>query len=61
MIHVTVDEAAKKLTIEADLEVQPPTQSSRTIVVASTRGPLRTGLTVNGKPLTVRLNAFTSK
>lgn len=61
MIHVTVDEAKKKLFIEADLESPALRPTSRTIVVASTNGNLRTGMTVNGKPLTIWLNAFTSK
>ena len=50
-----------KLCIEIDLEDPKPSASGKTLVVASTRGNMKTELTVNGKPLTIGLNAYTSK
>lgn len=50
-----------KLIITCDLEEPTPSASGKTLVVASTRGNMKTDLTVNGKPLTIGLNAYTSK
>jgi len=50
-----------KLIITCDLETPTPSASGKTLVVASTRGNMKTDLTVNGKPLTIGLNAYTSK
>lgn len=60
-IKVTVDEAKRKLFIEADLETPTPSTSGKTLVVVSTRGNLKTGQTVGGKPLTLGLNAYIPK
>jgi hypothetical protein len=40
-----------KLVIICDLEEPVPSSSGKTLVVASTRGNMKTALTVNGKPL----------
>lgn len=47
-----------KLVIEIDM--QPPTRSAsgKTLVVATTRGNQATTATVDGKPVTVGLNAY---
>lgn len=50
-----------KLIITCDLEEPVPSSSGKTLVVASTRGNMRTDLTVNGKPLTIGLNAYIPK
>jgi hypothetical protein len=50
-----------KLIIICDLEKPTPSASGKTLVVASTRGNMKTSLTVNGKPLTIGLNAYIPK
>ena len=48
-----------KLIIEIDLEDPPqPSASGKTLVVASTRGNQVTAAMVNGKPVTIGLNAY---
>jgi len=48
----------KKLYIEIDLEEPTPSSSGKTLVVASTRGNTATTAEVNGKPVTIGLNAY---
>jgi hypothetical protein len=58
-MKATVDEKANTLTIVIDL--QPPTRSAsgKTLVVASTHGNLTVPeTTVQGRPLTIGLNAY---
>lgn len=47
-----------KLCIEIDLEEPKPSSSGKTLVVASTRGNVVTDVLVNGKPVTIGLNAY---
>lgn len=47
-----------KLCIEIDLEEPKPSSSGKTLVVASTRGNVVTTAEVNGKPITIGLNAY---
>ncbi len=47
-----------KLYIEIDLQEPTPSASGKTLVVASTRGNVITSAQVNGKPVTVGLNAY---
>lgn len=47
-----------KLFIEIDLEKPTPSASGKTLVVASTRGNTATTAQVDGKPLTIGLNAY---
>lgn len=47
-----------KLYIEIDLEEPTPSSSGKTLVVASTRGNTVTTALVNGKPVTIGLNAY---
>ncbi len=48
-----------KLIIEIELEDPPqPSSSGKTLVVASTRGNQVSTATVNGKPVTIGLNAY---
>lgn len=51
----------KKLIITCDLEKPTPSASGKTLVVVSTRGNMRTSCMVEGKPLTVGLNAYIPK
>jgi hypothetical protein len=48
----------KKLIIEIDLEKPTPSSSGKTLVVASTRGNVVTTAQVDGKPVTIGLNAY---
>lgn len=47
-----------KLYIEIDLEKPTPSTSGKTLVVASTRGNVVTTAEVDGKPITIGLNAY---
>jgi hypothetical protein len=47
-----------KLSIEIDLEKPTPSSSGKTLVVASTRGNTVTTALVDGKPVTIGLNAY---
>lgn len=58
-INVKVE--GKKLIIEADLETPTPSASGKTMVVASTRGNMKTTAEVNGHALTVGLNVYYGK
>jgi len=60
-IKVKVDEKAGKLFIELDLDTPTPSSSGKTLVVASTRGNLKTDAKVNGKTVTLGLNAYIPK
>ena len=47
------------LYIEIEINKNPvPSASGKTLVVASTRGNISTDIMVDGKPLTVGLNAY---
>jgi hypothetical protein len=50
-----------KLIITCDLEEPKPSASGKTLVVVSTRGNMKTDCMVNGKPLTIGLNAYIAK
>ena len=47
-----------KLFIEIDLEQATPSSSGKTLVVASTHGNVVTTAEVDGKPVTIGLNAY---
>ena len=47
-----------KLFIEIDLEKPTPSSSGKTLVVASTRGNTVTDVEIDGKPITIGLNAY---
>lgn len=47
-----------KLIIEIDLENPTPSASGKTLVVASTRGNAVTDVMVDGKSVTIGLNAY---
>jgi len=46
------------LTIRIPLQAPKPSASGKTLVVASSGGNVTTTATVNGKPVTVGLNAY---
>jgi hypothetical protein len=58
---ITFKVVGTKLIIEADLETPTPSASGKTMVVASTRGNMKTGVQVAGKEITVGLNAYFHK
>ncbi len=47
-----------KLCIEIDLQKPTPSASGKTLVVASTRGNVSTEAVIDGKPVTIGLNAY---
>lgn len=47
-----------KLCIEIPLQTPRPSTSGKTLVVATTGGNVTTAATVNGKPITIGLNAY---
>jgi hypothetical protein len=46
------------LKIEMPMQTPTPSASGKTLVVATTRGNVKTGATVDGKPITLGLNAY---
>lgn len=61
--HMTVEAIIEgnKLIITCELEKPTPSASGKTLVVASTRGNMKTSCMVDGKPLTIGLNAYIPK
>lgn len=60
-MKVTIDEKAKKMTIEVDLQTPAPSASGKTLVVASSRGNIQTEAKIDGKPVTIGFNAYIRK
>lgn len=58
---VTAKIEGNKLIITADLETPTPSASGKTLVVCSTRGNMKTDVLVDGKALTIGLNAYIPK
>lgn len=58
---MTVEIKGNKLCIEIDLDKPTPSSSGKTLVVASTRGNTVTDVMIDGKPLTIGLNAYIKK
>lgn len=54
----TIDEKAQTLTIVLPLQPPTPSASGKTLVVASTRGNIPTTALINGKPVTIGVNAY---
>jgi hypothetical protein len=63
--NTTIDNISEirdnKLFIEIDLETPTPSSSGKTLVVASTHGNTVTTAEVDGKPVTIGLNAYIKK
>ncbi len=55
---VKVEQKENKLYIEIDLEKPTRSTSGKTLVVASTRGNVVTDVMVDGKPVTIGINAY---
>lgn len=55
-MEVTIENG--KLVIKIDMQHPTLSQSGKTKVVASTHGNILTGVTVEGKPVTIGLNAY---
>ncbi len=55
-MEVTID--GKDLVIRVPLQKPTPSASGKTLVVASTRGNMATTALVDGKPITLGLNAY---
>jgi hypothetical protein len=53
-----VEQKGNKLYIEIDLEKPAPSSSGKTLVVASTRGNIVTDVMIDGKPVTIGINAY---
>ncbi len=49
------------LVITADLEEPTPSASGKSLMVASTRGNMKTDVMIDGKPLTIGFNAYIPK
>jgi hypothetical protein len=60
-MQVTIDEKKKQITIVADLQTPQPSKSGKTLVIASTRGNLKTSAQFQGKNVTVGLNVYIGK
>jgi hypothetical protein len=58
IMAMTVEIKGNKLCIEIDLEKPTPSSSGKTLVVASSRGNAVTTAMVDGKPITIGLNAY---
>ncbi len=53
-----IEQKDNKLYIEIDLEKPTRSTSGKTLVVASTRGNVVTDIMVDGKPVTIGINAY---
>ena len=60
VMQVIVDQKAKTLTVVMDLETPHPSNSGKTKLVACTYGPQRSQAQVDGKNVTINLNAYIS-
>ena len=47
-----------KLVIRLPLQAPTPSASGKTLVVATTRGNLKTSVMIDGKPVTIGVNAY---
>ncbi|MEE9212422.1 MAG: hypothetical protein V3U29_07185 [Phycisphaeraceae bacterium] len=56
--QVKIDEKAKTLTLVVDLQKPTPSSSGKTLVVATTHGNVATDAQIDGKPVTVGVNAY---
>ena len=55
-MEVTISK--NKLIIEIELQPPTPSASGKTLVVATTRGNVVTQAQIDGKPVTIGLNAY---
>lgn len=63
-IEVKIQKGAKgqkdKLVISIPMQEPTPSSTGKSLTVASTRGNMKTDVEVNGKPLTIGVNAYIS-
>jgi hypothetical protein len=57
---VEIDKKTNELVIRMPMQAPTPSASGKTLVVASSRGNVQTSTLVNGKPVTIGLNAYIS-
>lgn len=61
-MKVSFSKDGKTLIIEAPIASEPsPSASGKTLVLASTRGNLKTGLKIGDKEIVLGLNAYVAK
>ena len=53
-----IDEKAKTLTLVMDLQKPTPSSSGKSLVVAMTHGNVATDVQIDGKSVTVGVNAY---
>lgn len=58
-MQVTIEK--NELVIRIPLQAPAPSASGKTLVVASTRGNAKTTAMIDGKPVTIGLNAYIAK
>lgn len=56
-----VTKKGNKLVIELDLQEPTASASGKTLVVATTRGNQKTDVQIDGKPVTIGVNAYIKK
>ena len=56
--QATIDQENKTLTLVLDLQEPTPSASGKTLVVATTHGNVPTDVQIDGKPVTVGVNAY---
>lgn len=61
MNELTAEIKDEMLIVAIPLQAPAPSTSGKTLVVASTHGNVATSAIVNGKPVTVGLNAYIRK
>lgn len=57
-MQVTIDKKTNTITIVAPLQTPTPSATGKTMVVASSRGNVKTTATIDGKPVTIGFNAY---
>jgi hypothetical protein len=57
-VQCSIDEKTKELVIRLPLQPAQRSASGKTMVVASTRGNVTTSALVDGKPVTIGVNAY---
>ena len=60
-MNVTIDEKTKELVIRMPLQTPRPSASGKTLVVASSFGNKTTTAMVDGKAITIGVNAYIAK
>ncbi|MDR0532737.1 MAG: hypothetical protein LBH01_02160 [Verrucomicrobiales bacterium] len=57
-MKVEIDKTKKELVVRLPLQEPAPSKSGKSLVVASTNGNVQTSALVDGKPVTIGLNAY---